>query len=345
MSRSSTSFTALAAALALLGCATPSTRQSAGPQVRPVQSVRHGIDAQTAYRTGRYFQGQVRFDDALEAYRQVLAVQPDHADALNALGVIHSLQNRPELAERSFRAALAAAPQSAQVHNNLGYHLMRNGRLAEAMVAFEQARAIEPGNEFAAANLAAARAELGLAPEAAVAAAAAAAPVVAAAPTADPPAALLDRVSEGVWTLRAAMEPPAARTAPPPPQLAAAIEVYPRSAVAPAVARAPAQQGRFEIANGNGVPGLARRLSMVLAPQGFERARLTNERPFNVATSRVQYVAGAERMAHDINATLPVQLPLAQVAQLERNARVRIVLGKDFPPKAAATGFSPRSNS
>jgi len=363
MSRFPIPFTALAAALALLGCAAPSTPQPAGPQVRPVQSVRHGIDAQTAYRTGRYFQGQVRFDDALESYRQALAVQPDHVDALNALGVIHSLQDRPEQAERAFRAALAAAPQSAQVHNNLGYHLMRTGRLAEAVMAFEQARAIEPGNEFAAVNLAAARAELGLAPEAAVAAVAApapapasasasatatatavAAPVVAEAPTSAPPAALLDRVGEGVWNLRAASDPPAI-TAPPPAQVAAAIEVYPRSAAAPAVARAPAQPGRLEIANGNGVTGLARRLSMALAPQGFERARLTNEKPFNVATSRIQYVAGAERMARDLNATLPVQLPLAQVAQLERNARVRIVLGKDFPPQAAATGFSTRSNS
>src|SRR6185369_14312687 len=167
MSRSPLSLTTVAAALALLGCAGPAPQQIAGgAYIRAVQSVRHGVDTQASYRTGRYFQGQVRFDEAIEAYRQALAIQPDHADALNALGVIHSLQNRPDLAEQSFRAALKAAPQSAQIHNNLGYHLMINGRVQEALAGFEQARTLEPANEFAAVNLATARARLGLDPEA-----------------------------------------------------------------------------------------------------------------------------------------------------------------------------------
>ena len=168
--------TAIAGAVALMGCASVAPERPAGPFVVPSQTVRHGMDADAHYRTGRYFQGQVRFDLAIDAYRRVLAAQPDHVDALNALGVIHSMQQQPELAEQYFRLALAADPLAARVHNNLGYHLLKSGRGAEAIVAFEKARELEPGNADTQANLLAARVAMGLPGDGAMGASAAAAP-------------------------------------------------------------------------------------------------------------------------------------------------------------------------
>jgi Tfp pilus assembly protein PilF len=297
--------TAIAGALAVMGCASVAPERPAGPFVVPSQTVRHGMDADAHYRTGRYFQGQLRFEQAIGAYRRVLAAQPGHVDALNALGVIYSLQQKPELAEQAFMLALQANPQAARVHNNLGYHLLQNGRNAEAIAAFERARELEPGNANTQANLAAARAKMGLPGETTVvvAATAVAAPMAAPAPLA-----------------------PAAPVATPVP----AQEMV---------------RGRLEIANGNGTSGLARRVSGLVAMPGTAPARLTNHKPYGVQASRIQYVAGSQRQAQEINARLPSPLPLALVETLERDVRVRVLLGKDFPPSSLAGRISTWRNS
>jgi len=352
------SMTAIAGALAVMGCASVTPERPAGPFVVPSQTVRHGMDADAHYRTGRYFQGQVRFDQAIDAYRRVLAAQPDHVDALNALGVIHSLQHQPELAEQYFRLALAADPLAARVHNNLGYHLQKSGRAAEAIVAFERARELDPGNADTKANLLAARVAMGLPGEAATAAAPAIAPaapvaalVALAAPAATattattaaaattPPTVpvALDRVADGVWILGSA------KSAPPAASPAATATVTPAQATA-AMGAAPAA-GRVEVSNGNGATGLARRIAGILVPASALRARLTNDRPYGVQVSRIQYVGGSEQLAQDINARLPAPLPMARIESLERNVRVRVLLGKDFPPQPLAAQLSTWRNS
>jgi len=318
MSRFRITFCAAASALAVLGCATP-TQQ--GLVVKPQQTVRHGAGPEANYAIGRYFQGQLRYEDAINAYRQTLAAQPGHVGALNALGVIYSLQKRPELAEQYFNAALAAAPQDAQVLNNLGYHLMSNGSMPEAVQVFERARAADPANTTVVANLASAQAQIAAVPASpaaeAAAAVAPATPVAAAVAVAAPAA--------------ANVAAPAALPAP------AAQEVAPTPALRFA--------GRIEISNGNGTTGLAMGVSHLLAAQGAAPARLTNYKPYGVARSGIQFVAGAEQEARQINQALPVQLPLAQVTSLERKAPVRVLLGKDFPPATVITQVSTRRAS
>jgi hypothetical protein len=86
-------------------------------------------------------------------------------------------------------------------------------------------------------------------------------------------------------------------------------------------------------------------VSGILAPATALRPRLTNDKPYGVQTSRIQYVAGAERLARDVNARLPSPLPLARAGSLERDVRVRVLLGKDFPQPSFATELSTRRNS
>jgi hypothetical protein len=331
---------AAAVAGALMGCATPVPElQAPRPGVEPAETVRHGMSAEMLYRTGRYFQGLARFALAQRAYEAVLRLDPAHVDALNALGVVHSVTNRPADAERAFLLALQVAPDAARVHNNLGYHLLRSGRASEALQHLERAHELDPLDTQLAANLALARSS---APTS-IAAGEATAPQAAspAAPSVAAPGAPLasQAAAEHVAasTLTAASGDEAAR-----PLAVASARDADKAAVlaasAPVVDRDPASRAgaRLEVSNGNGRTGLARRVSTELAALGAPAARLTNSKPFGAQRSAIQYVVGAEPMARDINARLPAPLPLAAVSRLGRDVRVRVLLGKDFGGAALA---------
>jgi tetratricopeptide (TPR) repeat protein len=85
-----------------------------------------------------------RLDDAVAAYRQALAVQPDHADALNNLGVALAAQGKPEEAAAAHRQALASRPGFAEAQFNLGHALGLLGDVAAAEAAFRAAFALRP---------------------------------------------------------------------------------------------------------------------------------------------------------------------------------------------------------
>ena len=318
-------FVLAASGLGLIACAPMQSKlrpsASANPWVSPVQSVRHGSDSDMLYRAGRIFQEQRRYEEAALAYRQALLDNPSHVEAHNGLAVVLSLQGRAEQAEREFRAAIELEPQAPHLRNNLGYHLMKQGRAEEARAELEQARVLDPSNDVAATNLAA------LAPPAAPAAmleAAVLTPPEAATVVAEPPAVAAAEPVNAIAPQPARVEP-------------VVTTVAVKASVAeslPASVPASFHGYRIEVANGNGTTGLARRTSYLLGVLGFEKARLTNDKPFGRAESRLQYVAGAEDAAQAVNARLPAPLPLAQVASLERSAKVRVLLGRDFPAKA-----------
>ena len=118
---------------------------------------------------------------ATDAYRRVLAVVPDHPDALQLLGIAHLAQSGAmedgdggrggtaggntngvaarererhlDEAERLVRAAIVARPDSSQFHSNLGELLRRRGLLEEALSVHGRALALAraapggPGDE------------------------------------------------------------------------------------------------------------------------------------------------------------------------------------------------------
>ena len=91
-----------------------------------------------------------RLADAEAIYRQVLAVQPNHADALHLLGMIALHTGRFDVAEDLFRRAIAAVPDVPEFYNNLGNALAGCGRLDEALAACRRALEIRP--DFAGAH-------------------------------------------------------------------------------------------------------------------------------------------------------------------------------------------------
>jgi predicted O-linked N-acetylglucosamine transferase (SPINDLY family) len=128
-----------------------------------------------------------RMAEAEALYRQVLAENPAHADALHLLGVLasqracpevavdligraialnptaagyhHNLgevlrrSGKPERAVASFRRAIELRPLHAETHNNLGVSLYELGRIDEAIAAYQRALELNPASGWAQVNL------------------------------------------------------------------------------------------------------------------------------------------------------------------------------------------------
>jgi protein O-GlcNAc transferase len=94
---------------------------------------------------GQQLQQGGRLKEASEAYRRILAVDPDHAEAYHLLGLLmHQVGSNAEAAELIGKA-VALAPGDATYRSNLGVVLKEAGRLEEAVISYEAALRIDPG--------------------------------------------------------------------------------------------------------------------------------------------------------------------------------------------------------
>jgi len=313
MSRVSFTIGLIGTALAAAGCTIATRPAVSTPAVTPMSTARHGAGHGDAhYALGRYYQGQVRYDEAIRAYQEVLDAQPNHADAHNALGVIHAIQGRYVMAETELRTALRLAPGAAHIQNNLGYALLLQGYFAEAISAFEKALLLEPGQARAADNLRIAQARLAGRSEPS-----APAPVPVKAASLKPQRSMVAEV-EPTLRVRAVT--------------ANVIELR-----LPAQSRnerkdpLPAQSPiRLEVANGNGVGGLARQTSAYLKGIGYGPVRLTNQKPFTLGRTEIQFRPGFQQQAQRLQAALAGKGVLAPSGLLRQDIQVRVVLGKDL---------------
>jgi tetratricopeptide (TPR) repeat protein len=83
-------------------------------------------------------------DEAEGLYRQVLTREPNHADALNLLGVLAHQCGRHEEAIELIGRAIALNSNAAVYHNNLGLPLIAMQRFEEAEAAYRKAVALRP---------------------------------------------------------------------------------------------------------------------------------------------------------------------------------------------------------
>ena len=74
-------------------------------------------------------------------------------EAQSWLGILRDELGRWKQGEAAHRAALALAPNTGYLHNNLGYNLLMQGRHAEAAGEFRQAVALNPASTLARNNL------------------------------------------------------------------------------------------------------------------------------------------------------------------------------------------------
>ncbi len=85
-----------------------------------------------------------RLAEAEALYRQILAVQPQHPDALHLLGVIAQQVGRNDVAVDLIRQAIGLTPGNPAMHSNLGAALRGSGKLDEAVVAYRRALELQP---------------------------------------------------------------------------------------------------------------------------------------------------------------------------------------------------------
>ena len=91
-----------------------------------------------------------KLDRAEALYRKFLRKAPGNPDALHLLGVIAAARGDPDQAIELIGKAVAAVPNFAQGHSNLGNALRAAGRLADACASYRQAITLRP--DFAAAH-------------------------------------------------------------------------------------------------------------------------------------------------------------------------------------------------
>ena len=82
--------------------------------------------------------------EAEQLYRQILNAEPDHADALNLLGVLAHQVGQSDTAIELIRSVLRFRPGFAEAHGNLGAVLRALGRMDEAAANYERALALKP---------------------------------------------------------------------------------------------------------------------------------------------------------------------------------------------------------
>ena len=88
-----------------------------------------------------------RLDRAESLYREIVRVDPGHADALHLLGVAAYQRNQNDRAIDFIRRAIAINGSAAPFHSNLGASYRALGRLDEAVSSYQEAIRLAP--EFA----------------------------------------------------------------------------------------------------------------------------------------------------------------------------------------------------
>jgi protein O-GlcNAc transferase len=94
-----------------------------------------------------------RLAEAEACYRQALALDPGHPDALHLLGLLAHQVGRSDVAVQLIEQAIGVAPDRPSFHLNLGAAFQALGRLEEGITSCRQALALQPSYPEAFNNL------------------------------------------------------------------------------------------------------------------------------------------------------------------------------------------------
>lgn len=125
---------------------TPPSVQQSGQQAAEMQEI--------FLRAVRLEESAATIPQAIELYREVLALSPNHAPALINMGTIHYNMRQYEAAEGFYRRATVADPEYALAFFDLGNVLDEMQRLDEATASYQRAVALVPHYADAHYNLA-----------------------------------------------------------------------------------------------------------------------------------------------------------------------------------------------
>ncbi len=94
-----------------------------------------------------------KFAEAQDAYIEVLTADPDNADGLHFLGVLHFEAGAAENAVKLIEKSLTQAPRNAAAHNNLANILKISGDDNGALISYVRAIELEPRHKEAWKNI------------------------------------------------------------------------------------------------------------------------------------------------------------------------------------------------
>jgi predicted TPR repeat methyltransferase len=109
------------------------------------------IDAKLQEGIAAHREGDLQ--TALAAYKEVLTTDPDHADGLHFLGLLHFDAGKPENAIVLIRKSIEQNSRNASAYNNLGNILKLTDEQDQALEAYVRAVEIEPRHEEAWSNI------------------------------------------------------------------------------------------------------------------------------------------------------------------------------------------------
>ena len=114
----------------------------------------HKFNIADLLRRGLAYHKSGRHENARQVYRNILAHDPLHPDALNLSGLLALEAGDPEHAEMLISRAIQADSGQPDFYNNLGNVLLRKGELSEAISYFRQAIDLKSDDAAAYYNLA-----------------------------------------------------------------------------------------------------------------------------------------------------------------------------------------------
>lgn len=128
--------------------------------VRPIQPPAAQAEAWFD-RASEWDSDPASWEDAIDAYRRVIAMDPSYAAAWNNLGLLLHRMGRYDEARTAYTAALEADPRLAEAAYNLGSLDEDCGDVEEAIGHYRRALELQPAYADAHFNLAAALARMG----------------------------------------------------------------------------------------------------------------------------------------------------------------------------------------
>ncbi|TFW17150.1 tetratricopeptide repeat protein [Massilia arenosa] len=277
----------------LLACAVPLRQEPSAPiagSAAPVVEVADGIETRNRAATDLAEQGELRRAIAVWEQLAAAATTPQNAYLLRNLGYAYFLKGDFETALTTLGKACLLDPLNARGWRHLGSVFEKIGQDERAQLMFRQAASLEQH------DLKADVAHMPGVANAAIAGAVAA-----------PPAPLAQE-----WLGMRVLDP------------SSGVVDLPRMEEGGA---ASASAVLLEIRNGNGIRGMAADTARTVDSRSVHVVRLSNEKGFNVASTRVEYEG-----PYRVPAARLAQQFAAALVQVEscRSADMRLVIGKDL---------------
>ena len=109
--------------------------------------------AEASYNMGNALKEQGKLEQAIASYKKAMSLKPDYAEASYNMGVTFQEQGKLDEAIASYKKALSLKPDYAEAYNNMGNGLQEQGKLEEAIASYNEAMSLKPDYAVAHINM------------------------------------------------------------------------------------------------------------------------------------------------------------------------------------------------